>query len=196
MQTSLSKKHACSQRPGFTIIEILVVLVILGLILAGMYPNLQRQLLRTRLHSNAAEIQAELRNTRTWATAVRDGVDLPDEDFNTQLVAYAARLEVGNPAYTLWEVWADEEGDWATFEQTPSARKYNRTITHQVAITDISPAQAAVGKVDLYFETPFGYLSSDATTLDTEKKVTLTLTLRQMQTQLVVWENGNIAHVK
>lgn len=175
---------------GFTLIEMMVVLAILGLVVTLYIPNLQRQQVRTRLKSARNEIRAELEKVATWSTAVRAGTDISGDAYNHQLVGYAMRFTVGSAEYTLWEVWANETDQIGTFAQTPAARKTKGTLAKAILISEITPSQPTAGVLDVVFTTPTGRLNETFSTLDSEGKVVLNFASKGYTESLSIWRNG------
>ncbi|HDS11391.1 MAG TPA: type II secretion system protein [Candidatus Wirthbacteria bacterium] len=125
---------------GFTVIESLIVIAIMGLLFAMTVPNLGRFRRVNQLRTAKQQLKTEIQQIKTWSTAVRQGAEIePDTaEFDTIMVAYGVVFNTDGKSYLVWETWEDEEQNRATLTQTPSQRTYAFNILNQAQITKIN----------------------------------------------------------
>lgn len=175
---------------GFTLIELMIVMTIMGLIFGASIVNMNSFRERNDLKISRSQLIADMRLAKTWARAVRSGEEIEDNAFNHQLVGYALRLEEGAEEYVLWEVWADDLGARATYDQTPDKRKFTRELTRTATILSIYPANT-----DLLFTAPFGKLEGlfgAEQSFDTEGNITIIVENGDLFGEILINRNGSI----
>jgi prepilin-type N-terminal cleavage/methylation domain-containing protein len=177
---------------GFTLIEIMVVLAIVGLMILVNLPRIHQYRLRTQLEGTVQEIKGEVRKVQTWSTAVKSGTPVEDADHNAALLAYAIHFVEGADHYVIWEVWEDAEAGAATFAETPDERKTVVKLPEWVTFQSFSPTQP-FDTVDFLFEIPTGKIVDGSAQFDTEDKVEFTLHLNNNTDTFQIWKNGTIS---
>jgi len=184
--------HRPKHSAGFTLIEIMVVLVIVGLMIIVNLPRIHQYRLRTQLEGTVQEIKGQVRKTQTWSTAVKAGTAVADADHNASLFAYALHFEEGANEYVIWEVWEDADGNAASYAETPDERKDVIPLPEQITISDIQPGQP-LNTADFLFEIPTGQIIATSAVFDAENKVEITLKLTSYTYLFRIWRNGTIS---
>jgi prepilin-type N-terminal cleavage/methylation domain-containing protein len=180
--------------PAFTLIEILVVVIIVGLIAAIMIPNLQQQRLKNMLKSACTEMKANIRNVHTYATAVKDGTAITADPFNSAFIAYAIWFDKNASTYTVWEVWENAIGETATFDQTNPQRKQTFSLPTPITLDTIAPTQSPnANNVNLVFKIPSGNLDESRASFDTSHQITLTLKLKTLTQSVKISNKGTVS---
>ena len=104
--SSSRRRHAAGSAAGFSVLEILVVLGVIGLVAALGIPNLLGQLEKLRLESSASEVANLIRQTRL--RAIRDqvsyqiDVDVPANEVSGQGLIDSVTLELSNSDVQLY----------------------------------------------------------------------------------------------
>ena len=184
-----TKQHA------FTIIEILVVTAIVGLLFAMTIPNLQRFGIKNQLRTVKNQLKAQIQQTKTWSTAVKNGTNVVagSTPFDDQLVAYAITFDQDGSGYQIWEVWQDDNKTHASIGETPSARITQYTWKNaEIAIDTINGAPIEglnEAQRTVIFDIPFG---TSQATFNAEGKVILVLTFRNLNEVLTISQSGSI----
>jgi prepilin-type N-terminal cleavage/methylation domain-containing protein len=96
---------------GFTITEIMVGLVIVGIIMAAALPNLARSNRNHRLVSAAAEVEGALTRARSAAVTTRDPVRVTVDAALNQLVLEQDTTDDGDFDRMMWAVNVDDDID-------------------------------------------------------------------------------------
>ncbi len=171
---------------GWSVIEILVTIAIIGLASMVVVPNLQRFRVKTELKTFKNQLKADIRQVRTWSTAVKTGTSISGATFNDELAAYAIHFDTVQNTYTIWEVWQDTTGHQAeyTLTETPLTRRTVRTLPKGITLLSLNPADT-----DIFFQVPYGALSGSLGTGSfSSGKITLTLQMKSQQTTISIWE--------
>ncbi|OIP94807.1 hypothetical protein AUK40_06655 [Candidatus Wirthbacteria bacterium CG2_30_54_11] len=171
---------------GFSIIEMLITIAIIALASMVVIPNLQRFRVNTELKTFKNQFKADIKQVKTWSTAVKSGTEISGFTYNDALVAYAMHFDTANNTYTIWEVWQDTAGNQAGFAeaQTPANRKTGRTLPKDISLVSLSPANT-----DIYFRVPDGAVSGSlGANSFTGGKITLTLQMKTTQNTISIWE--------
>jgi prepilin-type N-terminal cleavage/methylation domain-containing protein len=157
-----------SNRMGFSLIEVLVVLAILGLFVGIGLPVLQSQRQRNLVKNALSDLQAEAEKAQTWSEAVRLGTSLAGNEYNNQLVAYG--IHFSTEGYTIWEVWnsSADPDDWESFSTVDASRKTFIAWDGQIELKVVTPA----GVTDILFVVPTGSISADFGS-ETDIRITL-----------------------
>jgi prepilin-type N-terminal cleavage/methylation domain-containing protein len=178
-------------RRGFTIMELLITIVIIGLASSIVIPQLQAFRLKNTLKTTINQLKADIRQTRTWSQAVRNGTPISGFAYNDTLVAYAIHFDSTNNAYTIWEVWQDSLGNQASFANvdTPTSRKIVHPLPSGIVFSSINPNNS-----DIFFDIPSGQVSGDLGAGSFQgDKIVITLTLKTIQNTISVWQHGDLS---
>ncbi len=95
-QRRYTKKWGTSQ--GFTLIELIIVIILLGLMVALSAPAIGNSLSNLRLNTNARHLAAVLRNTRSKAIADKQNYQIT---FKAEGKSYTYPTESGNKSVAL-----------------------------------------------------------------------------------------------
>ena len=174
---------------GFTVIEMLATIAIIGLASAIIVPQLQRFHTKTELKTFRNQLKADIRQTRTWSQAVKNGTPITGATYNDALVAYAVHFDITNSTYTIWEVWQDALGNQATFAlETHAARKITKPLPKGITFASLDPNDS-----DIYYSVPTGDINGSLDTLSfTNGKIILTLQMKSLQDTITIWDHGDL----
>ncbi|HNT29545.1 MAG TPA: prepilin-type N-terminal cleavage/methylation domain-containing protein [bacterium] len=177
-------------RTGFTVIEVLIVTMIVGLISAIAIPRFHSFRYKNQLKAAKNQLKADIRQTRTWSTAVKTGTNIPEHPYNTALAAYAVHFDPASDSYTIWEVWEDENGNLASYEtETPDERKIPHALPQGIQLYRVFPANT-----DIYFSVPDGRLSGSLGSASfSDGKIIITLQLKTYTIEISVLEFGDVS---
>jgi prepilin-type N-terminal cleavage/methylation domain-containing protein len=99
---------------GFTLLEMLVVMVLIGLVTGVVFPTLSNWFDTLVVRSELSQVQSQLRRLPAWASLAHQRVRIgPPESSREAGVGPASYLAVGVPeGWSLHANWALESGQW------------------------------------------------------------------------------------